>query len=116
MDDRLSATPNFFVLIWHQHKYLFICPFTICINAITHSFKFTVVGCNKNISAPLLGDVKILKYCIGLEHLSCEERMKLLGLFSPEGQLHQKKGGQQGEGWDCFPLLCLLRPHLEYCI
>jgi len=28
----------------------------------------------------------------------------------------RKRGGQQGEGSGCPPLLCVLRPHLEYCV
>ena len=39
---------------------------------------------------------------------------------SPEGQmyagLHPKQCCEQGEGGDPAPLLCAVRPHLEYCI
>jgi len=39
---------------------------------------------------------------------------------SPDSQLHpgvhQKKCGQQVRGGDPAPLLCAVRPHLEYCI
>ena len=34
----------------------------------------------------------------------------------PYPGLHQKKRGQQAEGGDPVPLLCLVKPHLEYCI
>ena len=30
--------------------------------------------------------------------------------------LHQKRGGQQGQGGDCLPLLCSCEAHLEYCV
>lgn len=30
--------------------------------------------------------------------------------------LHQKRDGQQEQGGDCPPLLCLVRPHLQYCV
>ena len=29
--------------------------------------------------------------------------------------LHQKRGGQQGEGGDCTPYSALVRRHLKYC-
>ena len=39
---------------------------------------------------------------------------------SPEGQqypeLHQKRGGQQGEGGHCHLCPALVRPHLQHCL
>ena len=39
----------------------------------------------------------------------CRERQLYPGL-------HQKKHGKQGKEGDPAPLLCSVRPHLEYCI